>query len=339
MSDPWEEIDWLALERIRKGYLGETAGRADYWESESDLFSYDQTFAQRIGWKWDHVCQDLLRRGWSPPSGGLLDWGCGSGIAHRSFLRAFPQSAQGGLKVWDRSPLARDYSMKKARRQFEGLSVSDHNPDRPMGGVVLLSHVWTELDETAQGKLLEDLRTASAIIWVEPGTYASSRSLIGIRAILREQFHVVAPCVHQETCGLLKPSREHDWCHHFAEPAREVFTSPQWASFNQRLGIDLRSLAVSYLVLDNRAPQALPNGAVRLLGRPRVYKAHALLLGCDASGVSEGRLMKRHSAELFRKAKKDTLTTLQTWVREEGDILEAQELGGAPESTPASSGT
>ena len=53
----WEEIDWHALERMRRAFLQNTASAADYWQSESDLASYDATFAQRIGWKWDYVLE------------------------------------------------------------------------------------------------------------------------------------------------------------------------------------------------------------------------------------------------------------------------------------------
>ena len=44
----WERIDWKALERLRGAFLDGTAGAQDYWRSERDLESYDQTFGQRI---------------------------------------------------------------------------------------------------------------------------------------------------------------------------------------------------------------------------------------------------------------------------------------------------
>ena len=81
----WDAIDWAALGRLRKDFLSGSAGQRDYWQSESDLASYDATFAQRIGWKWDCVLRELTWRGWKPPMGELLDWGCGSGIAGRAF--------------------------------------------------------------------------------------------------------------------------------------------------------------------------------------------------------------------------------------------------------------
>ena len=85
----WDGVDWKALERLRGLFLQGGACSTDYWCDERDLASYDATFAQRIGWKWDYVLAELRRRGWTPPRGTLLDWGCGSGIAGRAFLDHF----------------------------------------------------------------------------------------------------------------------------------------------------------------------------------------------------------------------------------------------------------
>src|SRR5882672_3190583 len=102
----WDAIDWNSLDEMRAAFLSGTAGAADYWKNESQLAAYDVTFAQRIGWKWDYVLAELARRGWSPPRGELLDWGCGSGIAGRAFLDHFGVGAVTSLRVWDRSSLA-----------------------------------------------------------------------------------------------------------------------------------------------------------------------------------------------------------------------------------------
>src|ERR1041385_8220959 len=110
----WNTIDWDALERMRSGFLASNAGANDYWRGERDLASYDATFAQRIGWKWDYVLAELQRRGWLPASGDLLDWGCGSGIAHRAFLDFFGVNSISKLTVWDRSPLAMRFATRRA---------------------------------------------------------------------------------------------------------------------------------------------------------------------------------------------------------------------------------
>ena len=69
-----DTVDWNALQRLRSAFLNGSAGERDYWQGESDLASYDQTFAQRIGWKWDYVLEELKRRCWLPPASELLDW-------------------------------------------------------------------------------------------------------------------------------------------------------------------------------------------------------------------------------------------------------------------------
>jgi hypothetical protein len=56
-----------------------------------------------------------------------------------------------------------------------------------------------------------------------------------------------------------------------------------------------------------------PPGAVRVLGRPRTYKAHALLLGCALSGVAEFRLDKRTLPTEFRQLKKVGFQSRQVW--------------------------
>ncbi|HEY6167623.1 MAG TPA: small ribosomal subunit Rsm22 family protein [Verrucomicrobiae bacterium] len=314
----WNAIDWAALERMRAAFLEGTAGAGDYWQSESDLASYDATFAQRIGWKWDYVLAELTRRGWAPPRGELLDWGCGSGIAHRAFLDHFGAEPVTQLRLVDRSELAVHYASRRAKERFPNLDVACGQPGSP--ALLLLSHVLTELNPHAFETLIALAHRASAVIWVEPGTHDASRALIAVREKLRGDFHVIAPCTHQAACGMLVSGNERHWCHHFAALPAGVFTDSNWGRFAHLAGIDLRSLPVSFLVLARRPPPSLPAGAVRVIGRPRVYKAHALLLGCDESGVRERRLDKRQLPEVFRRAKKDELDPLQVW-RCDGDVI------------------
>ena len=308
-------IDWAALARLRDAFLTGSAGQADYWENERDLASYDVTFAQRIGWKWDHVLADLSRRGWRPPSGPLLDWGCGSGIAGRAFLDHFGAKSVSGLWLWDRSSLAMTFAAGRARQKYAGIRVTSGLPGREgesFGGTLLLSHVLTELDATQLDALLAVVTGAASVLWIEPGTHTASRALGAVRERLREHFAIVAPCPHQGACGLLTPGQERHWCHHFAEPPRWVFTDGDWSRFATLTGIDLRALPLSYLVLERRADAvpALPAGAARIIGQPRVYKPYARLFACDATGVSDRELSKRVFPELFRQMRKGSAPSL-----------------------------
>mgnify|MGYP002352872883 FL=1 len=159
---------------------------------------------------------------------------------------------------------------------------------------------------------------------MEPGTYEASLTLIAVRERLRGRLRVVAPCTHQERCGILQPGNEAHWCHYFASPPPEVFTDPHWGKFAHLAGIDLRSLPLSFLVLDARPEERTPAASSspeasetpparprRILGRPRIYKGFAMLLSSGADGVGEHRLSKRRFPEQFRLAKKGELEPLQ----------------------------
>jgi len=306
-----DSIDWKALERLRALFLAGNAGAADYWETDADLASYDATFAQRIGWKWDDVLSELQRRGWTPPGGRVLDWGCGSGIAGRAYCDRFDAQR---VYLADRSPRAMQFAARRLRERFPTVDVWQESLPPPAVDVLLISHVLTE--QPAPWTLP---CAATTVIIVEPGTREASQRLIALRESLRDRYHAVAPCTHNAACGLA--GQERHWCHQFAPVPAAVFRDPDWARFSQVTGIDLRRLPVSYLVLDQRPPATLPSGATRVIGAPRVYKAHALALGCDATGVHERRLTKRALPDEFRRWKKGGYDSLQNWRLDGDDIV------------------
>jgi SAM-dependent methyltransferase len=316
--------DWKTLRRLRATFLrANPAWRDDYWRSERDLQIYDQTFGQRIRWKWDYVLRELKQRGWTPPRADVLDWGCGSGVAGRAFLEHFGSENFHSLHLADRSPMAMRYALNRARVELPKiptrLSVTPALPSE--NTILLLSHVITELSEENLEELGRLARGAATVLWVEPGAYDASRALIGAREKLREKLSVVAPCTHQAACGMLTAGNERHWCHHFAPSPPEVFTDGDWAKFANVAGMDLRSLPLSFLVMDRREPPALPADAMRIIGKPRIYKAHAQVFGCDATGVHDRRMMKRSLRDAFRKLQKGNIEPLQHWECKDDEIV------------------
>jgi hypothetical protein len=317
MSAPlsWDTLDWTALDRLREGFLQRQGADGSYWNSRDDLANYDFTYAQRIGWKWDAVLQELRRRGWTPPPGPMLDWGCGSGIAARRVLDTFGAAPCHTLRVFDRSPLAMDYAATRAAERFPGLRVETWDPTTALAaeaedgpGTLVISHVLNELDEAGGKALRAVIDRAAAVLWVEPGTHADSRALIAVRASLRDTFHVIAPCPHQEACGLLAPENARHWCHHFADPPPGLMADAHWVRFAQRAGIDLRRLPYSFLVLERKPARDITAGLPgsdwnRVLGEPRMYKGFAKVLACQAGGVRELELQKRDAPDLFKAMK------------------------------------
>jgi hypothetical protein len=313
----WADVNWDALRRLRARFLSFEQGEAsaDYWRSHSELASYDFTFAERIGWKWDTVLAELRVRGWKPPQGAVLDYGCGTGVAGRRVVAWMRESGvePTALALYDRSTPAMHFASGRARESFAGLPVTTGRADEASPAVLVISHVLNELSPQALESLLALAQRAETVLWVEPGTAAVSRSLIAARERLVKTFHPVAPCTHARPCGMLTPENERHWCHHFARVPREVFQDSGWGRFARTVEVDLGTMPFSSLVLDRR-PWAGETDASRVIGTPREFKGFCKVLCCQADGVKELVQQKRDDAGLFRELKKEP-GSLYQWER------------------------
>lgn len=314
----WEQLDWSALDRLRAGFLSGSAANGPYWQSASDLAAYDLTYAERIGWKWDALLRELTLRHWKPPANTtLIDWGCGSGIAGRRVLTAFGPEHFKDLQVWDHSEHARTFAATKARETFPALPVSalPSDPSSQLSAhssqlapyTLVLSHVFNELSADQRTALLKLVSGAQAVLWIEPGTHADSRTLAAVRDQLRNgPHHIVAPCTHRETCPLFLAANERDWCHFFAPPPAGIQNDSNWVRWSHRAGLDLRSQAYSCLVIELAALSSqLPAQHARVLGRPEVFKPYARFLACDATGLHWLELSKRTAPALIKRLDKN----------------------------------
>ncbi len=326
----WTELDWPALDRLRDGFIHGGAARGPYWKSESALASYDLTYGERIGWKWDHVLSELHLRHWSPSSRTVLDWGCGSGVAARRVIGFFGAHRFDELMVWDHESLAADFAATAAGQAFPSLRVSQATPgflhaSEPIG-LLVLSHVLNELSTDQLATLCALLDRARAVLWVEPGTHQDSRRLGTVREAVRGKFHVIAPCTHQAICPALAPGNEREWCHQFAAPPSEIFANPDWVKFGQRAGVDLRSLPYSFLGLDRTATPQAP-GWSHVIGRPEHFKPYARLLNCDATGLTELTVPKRSAPALFKELDRIRGPLVYRWTRDGCTISAGVRLG------------
>lgn len=331
----WDQIDWAALRRLRDVFLGRVAAdEGPYWASAAELEAYDFTFGRRIAWKWAAVLAPLARSGWLPPARVLVDWGCGTGVGARSVLAQLDAGCFDEVMLWDHAPKATAFAASAIRARYPHLGVRVVEPGgavRDGQFVLVLSHVQNELDAAGCEALLGLARRAAAVLWVEPGTSVDSRALVATREALRDTFRCLAPCPHNQPCGLLSPGNERHWCHHFARPPTEAFTDAGWARFGRELGIDLRSLPYAFLVLDRHRVQPRPAGLVRLIGEPRTGAGMMRLLRCRADGVTEVELQKRQSPALWRALEKGRHEGVFSWTETGGRV----EPGGAPPAGPA----
>lgn len=320
----WSAADLAILRKLRERFLAGTAGAADYWRSTEELALYDATFAERIGWKWDAVLRELALRGWQPRSRRVLDWGCGSGVAGRRVLANWPTLAS--YCTHDRSAQAMRFATEKVRAVFPQIEISS---GREVGDdtLLLLSHVISELSARQLDELLEIAQRAGEIIWVEAGTHADSRRLIEVRERLTEisPLAVVAPCTHHAACGLLSAKNERHWCHHFARVPSEVFQDARWVEFGREMGIDLRSLPYSFLVLDRDAAPT-PADFSRVIGEAREFKGYAKVLSCHVNGVADLMLQKRDDPALHKAVLRGDEAPLFRWQLEAGKIIGGEKL-------------
>ena len=346
----WDSIDWVALDRLRQRFLSGPASGGTYWQSAGDLASYDFTYGERIGWKWDQVLRELKLRGGRPRARDVVDWGCGSGIAARRVIESFGAENFDSLTVWDHSALACDYAADAAQRSFPRLRVAQATPGFLAGnepiGLLTISHVLNELTPEALTALRALVARASAVLWVEPGTHDISRQLGRIRDELRATFRIVAPCTHKNDCPMFEPDRERDWCHFFAPPPGEIFADPNWVKFGQRAGIDLRSLPYCFVALDQSpdpsTPPPPPPSATRpfvaaaeialqpflsrVIGRVESFKPYARLLNCDTLGLADLELPKRADPALFKELERTKAPLVYRWRREANKILGGERL-------------
>ena len=329
---------WPALERLREIFLSGQPVRGSYWTCREDLEAYDATLGERIGWKWDAVLDELGRLGWSPPTGPLVDFGCGSGIASRRVVGRGSSDRFPEIRLLDKSPLATGFAASRLRGVAPRSRVvevgSSDVVEAMAGSTVLLSHVLGEMLPAARRQLSAALAAAAAVIWVEPGTHADSRALIAMREELLGVFRPVAPCVHAIRCGLLAAGQERHWCHFFATPPKGVMADPDWAAFAAHMGIDLRSVPYSYLVLQRGQQPVLetsdsgdPN---RVLGTPRIYKGFSRLFCCAEGGVEELELPRRLDEALYKAIKREEAGSLFRLCSEAGRIQSIEPMPPTP---------
>ena len=321
----WTELDWSALDRLRDQFLSGTPSDEPYWTSASDLASYDATFGERVGWKWEAVLDELRMRQWAFAGGPVLDWGCGSGVAGRRVVGRFGPVLAGSLVVWDRSPAATMFAHDAAKREFPALELSMATAaylrsDEPIG-LLVVSHVLNELSPAALREVKELAARSRAMIWVEPGTREIGRSLGSLRDEFSATFRVVAPCTHAMPCPALEPGNERHWCHHFAAPPPAIFADSNWVKFGQRAGIDLRSLPYSFVALD-REWTGQKDGWSRVIGRPEHFKPYARLLNCSDAGLEVLSVSKRASSALYKELDRAKRPLVYRWSRD-GDSITA----------------
>ena len=320
MSTAFTRNQIKVLERIRARFLDGTNAGGGYWQDDEELSLYDETFAQRIGWKWDAVLRELTARNWQPRSTRVLDFGCGSGVASRRVLGAFSSIVE--VTHVDVSGRAMEFARRRQSEEFPAIPSNRHDFSQPLkpGTMLVVSHVLNELPLKARAQLMALAAEAEEIIWVEAGAHADSRDLGAVREQLMTSFSIVAPCPHAKPCGMFTAENARHWCHFFTPFPSHAAQDSGWSQLGRELNIDLRALPYSFLVLQKNS---LPvKEAARIIGTPLEKKAHFELLACDGDGVREVMVQKRDLPTLFKSLRKRTHAASYDWRVESGKVVE-----------------
>ena len=323
MSTAFTRHQIKVLERVRARFLDGSNTGGGYWQDEEELALYDATFAQRIGWKWDAVLRELATRTWQPRSTRVLDFGCGSGVASRRILGAFPAITE--VMHADVSGRAVEFAARRQREEFPAIPSGrlDLSQPLPPGTMLVVSHVLNELPPKARAQLMALAGQAEEVVWVEAGTHVDSRNLIAVREQLSASFSIVAPCPHAKPCGMLAEENAQHWCHFFTPFPSHAAQDAGWSQLGRELNIDLRALPYSFLVLQKQ-PLAVKEAA-RIIGTPVEKKAHFELLACESCGVREVMAQKRDLPDLFKALRKRTHAASYDWRVENGKVVKATE--------------
>ncbi|MBC7531445.1 MAG: methyltransferase domain-containing protein [Oligoflexus sp.] len=305
-----DNSSWKRIQKLRQSYLDAKAYLPDYWQDDELLLAYDETLAQRIRWKWRAVLEALPVPVSELPK-TIVDWGCGSGGASRELLHLHPESFE-KVVLLDRSTRAVKFAARKVKDEHPKITIDSKVPSSAEPFLLLISHVLSELPDEELKKLLPLLRKASHILWVESGRPQESRKLSALREDLRDTHVFLAPCPHQNICGMLSAGQEENWCHFKAPVPKEVHLSAFWREASKQLGFDLRSLPVAYLFAQARTLSlALPsNDRVRILGGSRQFKGYTRFHACHISGIVQADFMKRKSKKIYEALAEPALDSL-----------------------------
>ncbi len=155
------------LRELRERFLAGTAGAADYWQSPEHLELYDSTYAERIGWKWDAVLDELDLRGWQPQSTRVLDWWLWHrrGPPARAHEVAAIRHRQLARSLATRAPVCRAKDAAGISASVRGVGSSD----RHAGHAAARQPRHQRIAGGRADSLLELARAAGEVIWVEPG--------------------------------------------------------------------------------------------------------------------------------------------------------------------------
>ncbi len=150
---------------------------------------------------------------------------------------------------------------------------------------------------------------------------------------------------------MLTAENERHWCHHFARVPSFVHQDPAWKELSTAVGVDLRVLPYSFLVMEKTRADAVSRpaqdgidgvehaassvgsrGLCRVIGDAREFKGYLKALRCDEAGVEEVVLQKRDVPAAFKDLSRGEGVPLYRFREESGKVLDAKRFSEAADA-------
>ncbi|AGH94882.1 small ribosomal subunit Rsm22 family protein [Pseudobdellovibrio exovorus] len=208
----------------------------------------------------------------------FIDWGCGPATASLALAHTEGLNSQIRQQIlFDHSPtVLRVFSdlHEKLTKPQPLTQINLNTTAHSASSCLVFSYSLTELDELPTG-----WNQHEALMILEPSTTQDGRRLMEWRKqLLKNGYHIWAPCTHHDDCPLLIHS-QNDWCHD-----RAHVDPPEWfLQLEQLLPMKNRTVTVSYILARKTPPAAELKSKARLTGDSLEQKGKTRQLVCRNS--------------------------------------------------------
>ncbi|RKE85291.1 small ribosomal subunit Rsm22 family protein [Rhizobium sp. AG855] len=228
----------------------------------------------------------------------LIDLGCGPGTA--LWAAADTWSTIQAAEMVEASGAIRGVGEKLSRSsqvasRWQAGDVTAKIPTLAPADLVTLAYVLDELPPTTIASVTQKLwsLTTGMLVIIEPGTPAGWQRILAARETLRGAgAHLVAPCMHSETCPIVAP----DWCHFSRRVAR---------SRVHRLakGAEVPWEDEKYIfIAASREPVAISGD--RVLAPPRVNGGVGRVKLCRTDGTTAEVTLSKRDGDAFKEIRR-----------------------------------
>lgn len=176
----------------------------------------------------------------------------------------------------DAMALWQKWGLSHHRSSFAHRPIPDKKVD-----LAFASYFFTEIPFRQQLKLSERILTRSDyLIIIEPAVQRGTRQLMALRdeILKRGVAQVLAPCLHQKDCPMLK-ANQRDWCHFYIDwQCPEIIRQ-----IDQVTGNKHDYLKMAYMIF-TKQPIRQETNAWRVVSSPLISKGKKEFILCGADG-------------------------------------------------------